>query len=59
MEVAASSGGEAASAAESALSTAGSLVDKHILLNNDYLDLAGLLGVASHLAPAVSGLQVI
>jgi len=57
MEVAASSGGEAASAAESALSTAGSLVDKHILLNNDYLDLAGLLGVASHLAPAVSGLQ--
>ena len=51
-------GGDAVSAAESALSTAGALVDKHILVNDDYLDLAGLLGVASHMAPAVSGLQV-
>ena len=62
MEVAPSSssgGGDGVgSAIDVTLSAAGSLVDRHILLNNEYLDLAGLLGVASHLAPAVSGLQV-
>ena len=52
------SGGDLGAAADSALSAAGNLVDRHILLNNDYLDLAGLLGVQPNLAPAVSGLQV-
>ena len=61
METAPSSGGgaEAGTAIDSSLSAAGGLVDRHILVNDDYLDLAGLLGVASHLAPAVSGLQVV
>ena len=59
MDVAPSGGGDASAAVESALTAAGALVDKHILINDDYLDLAALLGAASTMAPAVSGLQVI
>ena len=60
MEVAPASGasGDPGTSTDATLSNAGTLVDRHILLNNDYLDLAGLLGVASHLSPAASGLQV-